>query len=147
MIYLKSILKESVKQEKNGLLAGISINRDYDIPYLCGYSQDGSTIYIDKDFPQELGFDEFLSLHEISEKMLEDTMPDYYQHAHKIATKLEHYFLELEGIDPVKYENIVQKYVKMAYAKEPKSCPKDLDLQPYEDENDQEAIEKIKRAQ
>jgi hypothetical protein len=30
------------------------VSFDYDIPYLGGYSQNGSAIYIDKDMPDEI---------------------------------------------------------------------------------------------
>ena len=28
------------------------VNRDYDIPYIAGYSQDGHTVFIDRHLPR-----------------------------------------------------------------------------------------------
>ena len=52
------------------------VNRSYDIPYLAGYSKDGSTIFIDRHLPRTLRvltrkvrIDPFLMTHEIVEKL------------------------------------------------------------------------------
>ena len=72
------------------------LDRDHDIPYLAGYSNDGKTIYIDRHMPRYLKFrgrqydcDRFLILHEEVEKTLIDQLNLHYLHAHQIATRAE----------------------------------------------------------
>jgi hypothetical protein len=36
------------------LSRGFNVSYEYDVPYLGGYSQDGGTIYIDRDTPNEI---------------------------------------------------------------------------------------------
>ena len=52
----------------------VRISREFDIPYLAGYSRDGKTIYIDRHMPKWFTFqsrrintDRFLILHEAVE--------------------------------------------------------------------------------
>jgi hypothetical protein len=66
-------------------------DRQHDIPYLAGYSQDGKTIYIDRHMPAEFKFrgravetDRFLVLHEEVEKTLIDRLGLHYLHAHQL---------------------------------------------------------------
>ena len=44
-----------------------TLNKNYDLPYLAGYSNNGQTIYIDRHLP-DLGYDPFLEVHEHTEK-------------------------------------------------------------------------------
>jgi hypothetical protein len=62
-----------------------NLDRDHDIPYLAGYSQDGKTIYIDRHMPRtmksrgrEIDSDRFLILHEEVEKTLIDQLGLHY---------------------------------------------------------------------
>src|SRR5438045_3468495 len=57
------------------------INRDYDIPYIAGYSVDGHTVFIDRHLPRTfrwllktLRVEAFLLTHEIVEKALLDEL-------------------------------------------------------------------------
>jgi hypothetical protein len=145
---LKSILVEKIKKDAHNVFRGIKINTEFDIPYLAGYGLDSKTVYIDRDFPRELKFIRFIVIHEVIEDLLESILPDeHYQDAHKIATKVEHHFVKLAGIDPAEYESILRKYVEVAGKKELTKCPPDLDLQPYQDSEDYETIKRIQKAQ
>ena len=90
-----------------------------DIPYLAGYSQDGKTIYIDRDMPESFEWngktvrtDKFLIDHEHMEKSVIDALREaesrelqrllillrmtnkndrVYYHAHGVATTFEEY--------------------------------------------------------
>lgn len=144
----EQMIFESLFVELRHKATGIEINREFDIPYLAGYSLSGRVLYVDRDFPKELGLIEFLAFHEICEKFFESSYShEHYQNAHELATKLEHYLVRLHGMDPDEYEDVIQTWIKKIGKKEPKKCPPDLDLEPYEDEHDDEMIEKIKRAQ
>jgi hypothetical protein len=53
------------------------VNRNYDIPYIAGYSKDGHIVFIDRDLPKSFSFlgrryrvEPFLLTHEIVEKAL-----------------------------------------------------------------------------
>jgi hypothetical protein len=57
------------------------VNRDYDIPYIAGYSRDGSTVFIDRHLPRSFRWlaktvrvELFLLTQEIVEKALLDEL-------------------------------------------------------------------------
>jgi hypothetical protein len=63
-----------------------NIDRDYDLPYLGGYSGNGETIYIDRHLPEELTYENdgqkksfdpsrFVTMHERFEKAVMDIRP------------------------------------------------------------------------
>src|SRR5882672_12767220 len=77
-----------------------TINRDYDLPYLGGYSKDGGTIYIDRHLPDKLTIQAdglirefnpipFIVAHERFEKAVMDALGWHYLHAHQAATAYE----------------------------------------------------------
>jgi hypothetical protein len=77
-----------------------SVNTDYDLPYLGGYSKDGKTIYIDRHLPKQLSYEEdghqqtfdphpFITMHERFEKAVMDALGWGYLHAHQGATGYE----------------------------------------------------------
>ena len=72
------------------------VNRDYDIPYIAGYSVDGHTVFIDRHLPRTFRWlmrtvrvEPFLLTHEIVEKALLDELRLHYLHAHQIAVRAE----------------------------------------------------------
>ena len=72
------------------------VNREYDIPYIAGYSLDGETVFIDRHLPKTFRWntktvrvDPFLLTHEIVEKALLDELRLHYLHAHQIAVRAE----------------------------------------------------------
>jgi hypothetical protein len=133
----------------------------YDIPYLAGYSQDGGTIYIDRDLEKWhfLGADidtkRFLLLHEHVEKSLIDaiqedadrkevqrllillkmTAPDdkIYYHSHGVATACELYAVKLQhGAAGVKsYNSFMGTQIKRAEDERIRRVPRNLDMTPY----------------
>ena len=110
-------------------------SRDYDIPYLAGYSKDGETIYIDRDLElwtylsKEILTNRFLILHEKVEKAIIDAIQQsggdakelqrllillkmtgaddqIYYHCHGVATACELYAVKLQhGASGVKSYN------------------------------------------
>ena len=57
------------------------VNRQYDIPYIAGYSLDGHTVFIDRHLPRTFRFlmktvrvEPFILTHEIVEKALLDEL-------------------------------------------------------------------------
>jgi hypothetical protein len=125
-------------------------DRKHDIPYLAGYSLDGKTIYIDRHMPQWFKFrgrkidtDRFLILHEEVEKTLIDQLGLHYLHAHQIATRAEEAAVRAAGIEWRAYDQFMQKYVKTIGDERLKKVPKDLDLKPYRDEQDDDLLRRM----
>ena len=133
------------------------VNRKYEIPYLAGYSEDGKTIYIDKDMPEKFESkgktfytDQYLVLHEVVEKSLIDSYGLDYFTAHQIAYRAEMAAVEVDKINWKDYDDFMKKWVKKIdhfdrNSKE-NSFPYDLDLTPYVDEKDKQLITKLKKA-
>src|SRR5215471_15555314 len=72
------------------------VNRQYDIPYIAGYSVDGDTVFIDRHLPRTFRWlmrtvrvEPFILTHEIVEKALLDELRLHYLHAHQIAFRAE----------------------------------------------------------
>ena len=118
------------------------LNTKYDVPYLAGYSKDGTTIYIDRRLPRYFGkvdLYKYLAVHEISEKVLEDELGLKYQQSHKIATKIEREYLEHDGHDWKAYCAFLAPHIK-SVAKNFTHLPPDLDLEPYIDSKDEKLL-------
>lgn len=123
------------------------IDREYDLPYLAGYSEDGRTIYLDCHLPEiikteldghKFEFDPtpFLVTHESWEKALIDRYDYKYAPAHQVATKMEHRQVLAAGIPISIYDghgSKIAKYIKAAEHEKIKKVPPDLDLTPYRD--------------
>jgi len=129
------------------------VNRDFQTPYLAGYSLDGRIVYIDKRLPRFLklkdgrviGVDKYLCVHESWEKFYEDRYGYKYQAAHEFATGKEREAVEADGIPWVEYQNYMKRMVRKLM-KFTGPLPHDLDLKPERDYHDIKLLEKIKRA-
>lgn len=122
-----------------------NINHDYDVPYLAGYSTDGTTVYIDRDVPETITAKsggrtytfnpvDFLKVHETWEKAVIDKFGLKYLPAHHIATKMEHRKVLEAGIPLSVYDgpsSVIAKYIKIDEHEKIKKVPPDLDLTPY----------------
>ena len=129
------------------------LDRDHDIPYLAGYSNDGKTIYIDRHMPKvwkyrgrEVNTDRYLILHEEVEKTLIDQLGLHYLHAHQIATRAEQAAVRAAGISWRDYDRFMQKHVKEIGDEGLTNVPADLDLKPYRDEHDDELLKRMAAA-
>lgn len=129
-----------------------NLDREHDIPYLAGYSQDGKTIYIDRHLPKNFTFrgrtvevDRFLILHEEVEKTLIDQLGLHYLHAHQIATRAEEAAVNAERITWATYDRFMQKYVKSIGDERLTKVPADLDLKPYRDYHDYELLQQMQQ--
>lgn len=122
-----------------------TLSRDFDVPYIAGYSNDGHTFYIDRHTPQEITvevdshkytFDPtpFLLTHERTEKALIDALGYGYSAAHRVATAAERRHL-LSVVGPSvwpKYQEVMDQFAKNDEHEKLKKLPKDLDMTPYE---------------
>jgi hypothetical protein len=122
----------------------VTVNREYDIPYLAGYSEDGKTIYIDKHIPKffkttkniKVDITRYLVLHEAVEKTLIDKLGLHYQYAHQIALRIEQDAIVADSISWKEYNDFMEKLIKEVADERIENLPKDLDLTPYKDEKD-----------
>ncbi len=129
------------------------LDRQHDIPYLAGYSEDGKTIYIDRHLPKTFRFrgrdievDRYLILHEEVEKTLIDQLGLHYLHAHQIATRAEQAAIRADRISWRDYDRFMQKYVKRIGDERLSKVPADLDLKPYRDEHDVDLLRRMQAA-
>src|SRR5579871_5926511 len=81
------------------------VNREYDVPYIAGYSVDGHTVFIDRHLPRSFRWltrtvrlHSFLLTHEIVEKALLDELRLHYLHAHQIAVRAERDAVKAAGV-------------------------------------------------
>ena len=119
------------------------VDRSYDIPYIAGYSRDGSTIFIDRHMPhvfswhgKRIPVDQFLLTHEIVEKALVDKLRLHYLHAHQIAMRIEKAAVQAAGIRWRDYNRFTKKNEKKIGDERLHKVPRSLDLTPYRDEHD-----------
>jgi hypothetical protein len=95
------------------------LDRDHDVPYVAGYSQNGEKIYIDRHMPKSfhhherrIDTDRFLILHEVIEKALLDELGLHYLHAHQIALRSERAAVEAAGVPWKAYNDYTQEHTK-----------------------------------
>src|SRR6516164_2738483 len=129
------------------------LDREHDIPYIAGYSVDGTIIYIDRHMPRSfkhkgraIETDRFLILHEEVEKTMIDRLNLHYLHAHQIATRVEKAAVLACGVNWNDYDDFMQANVKYIGDERLTKIPADLDLKPYRDEHDTELLERMARA-
>ena len=126
--------------------------RNYDIPYLAGYSVSGGHFYIDRHLPRYLRagrktFETRLVLnHERMEAAIIHKYNWEYAAAHAMAEHYEDNIYRELGYDPTLVEAAYKPYIKEAASEKIKIAPKDLDLSPYTDSNDRKDLAKLKRA-
>src|SRR5438067_12307183 len=128
------------------------VNRSYDIPYLAGYSKDGTTVFIDRHLPRTLRvltrkvrIDPFLVTHEIVEKALLDELRLHYLHAHQIAVRAERDAVKAAGVSWWAYQRFMKQHERQIEEENLVNVPATLDLTPYRDEKDFGLLERLVR--
>jgi hypothetical protein len=135
-----------------------SLDVGHDLPFLAGYSEDGTRRFIDRHFrakdapvgsilikgklidcrpwlvgdPSKKGI--FKCGHEGVEKAGITVFGWSYDHAHEVATAAERRIL-LAILGPgwwVPYSKAIEPFIKTAESESLQKIPKDLDLTPYE---------------
>ncbi len=136
-------------------------SRDWDIPYLAGYSKDGRTIYIDRSLAEWTWQRQIrptkphLILHEQSEKSIADAIAEaqgrelerllillrmahaddqVYYHCHGVATCIEEYSVTMQyGPDGCdSYNGFMKGQIMRAGDERLRRVPADLDMLPYQ---------------
>jgi len=128
------------------------INREYDIPYIAGYSVDGHTVFIDRHLPRSFRWlmktvqvERFLLTHEIVEKALLDELRFHYLHAHQIATRTERDAVKASGVSWWAYQRFMKQHEKPIEKEKLIRVPPTLDLTPYRDERDFGLLQRLVR--
>jgi hypothetical protein len=114
----------------------------YDLPYLAGYSKDGTTLYFDRHLPNELRVmvkngwrlinpKEFVALHEETEKAIIDALGWKYEKAHEVANAVERRAVIAAGLSWKAYEAALEPYIKADEVERLEFIPPDLDWTPY----------------
>lgn len=127
---------------REGLYKQRTVNQEYDLPYLGGYSKGGDTIYIDRHLPDVLFYDadgqkrefnplEFIKDHEVFEKTVMDVLHWGYSASHEAATGYERRNVLKAGLFWKPYNSVVERYVKADEHEKLKKVPADLDMAPY----------------
>jgi len=121
----------------------IPIIKKYDVPYLCGYSNDAKRVYFDRHLPTKWkGHDltKFLRIHEFTEKAILDIFDYKYQQAHHFASYFERKALEAAGLSWDDYQDHLKPYIKKVHTEHLDIVPPDLDLEPYADEKEKKLL-------
>src|ERR1043166_805424 len=128
------------------------VNREYDIPYIAGYSLDGDTVFIDRHLPKTFRWntktvrvEPFLMTHEIVEKALLDELRLHYLHAHQIAVRAERDAVKAAGVSWWAYQSFMKKHERQIEEETLVKVPASLDLTPYRDEKDFALLERLVR--
>jgi hypothetical protein len=128
------------------------VNRDYDIPYIAGYSRDGSTVFIDRHLPRSFRWlaktvrvEPFLLTQEIVEKALLDELRLHYLHAHQIALRAERDAVKAAGVSWWAYQRFMKQHERPIEEEVLLRVPAALDLTPYRDEKDYALLERLVR--
>lgn len=129
----------------NKIRAKAKVNQEYDIPLLAGYSDDGKTLYVDKDMPdgyvsrytgKQIPVLNFLLFHEGVEKALIDQWGLSYLPSHAVAQYVEHGAVKAADLPDKEYNGFMAKYIKISREKKEYHVPPDLDLTPYKGETE-----------
>lgn len=140
-----AMMKQSLAQ----MMKARTIDTTHEIPYVAGYSVDGKTIYIDRELPKRLGEIQIyptLVLHEEVEKSLMQELKLHYLHAHQIAEDAEENAVRLVYGAPEleKYLDFYKVWIpKIGDRKHYVDVPRDLDLAPYEQEQDHATLKRM----
>ena len=137
---VEKLLKDP--QIRGRIYRGHKINKEFDIPYLGGYSNDGETVYLDRHLPEKVtfhvdgrehGFDpsHFVPHHEIFEKAVMDSLGWSYSAAHEAATAYERRFVVSAGLPWKEYQDSLKPFIKADESEALQSVPPDLDMRPY----------------
>lgn len=127
------------------MLDCVNVDCKHDVPFVAGMSEDGETLYVDKEAYPEIekaGYLRALIVHEMVEHCLMKYCGMKYKPAHAIATGAEEATLRADGVELPKYDTFYDRIIRMVSSRgEYKNVPDDLDTEPYQDEGESSEIE------
>jgi hypothetical protein len=131
------------------LVAACTVNISHTIPYLANRSIDGKMVYIDREVPEKvagLASAETLPWHELAEWSAMNDGMDYETAHHTVANPVERQRVEELGGDWTTYEDAYGPLIKEVGDEKIDDVPADLDLRPYEDEDDRKTMAELAAA-
>ncbi len=130
-----------IQSAQEEMLEHVNVDCDHDVPFVAGMSEDGETLYVDKEAYPEIvkaGYLRALIVHEMVEHCLMCYCGMKYAPAHAIAQGAEESTLRADGIDQTKYNRDFDRIIRKVAARgEYKNIPEDLDTEPYKDDGDE----------
>jgi hypothetical protein len=144
---VKRMLNDRRFKNRISKIDTVRVNKNYDIPYVAGYSEDDHTIYIDRNLKTMMGkidVTRFIVSHEVTEKALLDLFNLDYQQAHHIALYIEHEYVTKHGVNWRQYCKFLDPQMKHIGHEKITRIPKDLDIEPYQDEKDFKLLKRMK---
>jgi len=143
--------KEMMEKAMRSIVSRVHLERDYDIPYLAGYSLDGHIIFIDRHMPKSFVYrsrrvytDRFLVVHEAVEKSLIQLLGMHYLTSHQIALHAEQAAVRAEGVKWDAYNAFMEEYIKVIGDEQLSRVPDNLDLTPYVDFHDAAELKQMR---
>lgn len=148
-----AISKKHIDQSIDALMKRVTVNTEFWIPYLAGYSIDWKnqppTVFHDPRLPERLPYPgsavngettidvmRYLLIHECTEKCLMDELGMPYILAHNLATAAEKTAVEADGYSWDIYTNLLTPYIKLVETKpDDLTSPANLDTRPYVQEH------------
>jgi hypothetical protein len=143
---VKRMLNDRRFKRRMAMASRVRVDRSYDVPYVAGYSDDAKTVYIDRHLKTKMDsmdVERLIVTHELVEKALLDLFNITYQQAHHIATYVEHERVVKSGVNWRAYTKFLDPQMKLIGSEKVKKIPKDLDLEPYEEEKDFELLKRM----
>lgn len=143
---------EEITKEARNRVRPATVVKKYDIPYVGGYSSDGTTVYIDKDLPETfiastgvlVNVHKYLTIHEITEIALIRNASMTYNEAHRIAVGAEIAALQQDKCPVDEYYHFLFSHVnKKLRADAITSVPRDLEILPYAEDNLSDIVRRL----
>jgi len=134
------------------MLKAVRVNRTHDVPYVGSCSSNGATVYIDYELPTHFTFrgkkvdvNRYIVMHEVVEMLFEHHLGFAYEDAHQIALQAERALVVSDGISWAAYNRFCARWIKViGNRRNYPNPPRDIDLQPERDCNDNAALRKMK---
>jgi hypothetical protein len=133
------------------VLKAVRVDKTHDVPYVGSCSKNGKTIYIDYELPTHLEYkgerydvDRYITMHEVVEMLFEHHLKFSYRDAHQIATRAERALVESDGLSWAVYARFCSQWAKKIGARRHyPNPPRDIDLQPEQDDEDKTTIRRM----
>ena len=133
------------------VLKSVRVNRTHDVPYVGSCNRKGDVVYIDYELPAHLVYrgkrydvDRYIVMHEVVEMLFEHTLKFSYRDAHQIALRMERALVESDGLSWAVYSRFCSQWAaKIGQRREYPNPPRDIDLQPELDCDDDAALKRM----
>lgn len=135
------------------VMKAVRVDRTRDVPYVGSCNRRGDTIYIDWELPIHLcskgknfDVDRYVVMHEVVEMLFEHALAFEYRDAHQIALRVERALVESDGLSWAVYCRFCTKWCRrIGRRKVYANPPRDIDLQPEYDSEDEATLKRLSR--